>query len=116
MIEENFDINFGDKFVRKTQNKHVTSQILESDTAPANKPPQVIINDIDFDSLFGPIETALDSKKIVVTKVPSLTQTFGPPVTVHQLELRLLLKLRGRETQIYCHLCKVWLIFSYREI
>ena len=60
--EESFDITFDDNFVRKSEQIHVETYILESDVSLPGSPNPQVIHEVDFDSLFAPIEKPLDSE------------------------------------------------------
>ena len=62
LLEESFDVTFDDNFVRNSGPTHITTQIMESDAPlPGCMNPQTIL-EVDFETLFGPSKTALDSE------------------------------------------------------
>ncbi|KAL4573036.1 hypothetical protein LXL04_019829 [Taraxacum kok-saghyz] len=60
ITEESSDISFDDKFQRIATPIHVTTHILEADAPALGNPNLQVIHDLDFDSLFGPLITAID--------------------------------------------------------
>ena len=75
VIEESFDISFDDFHIRKPTNVTSVTFILESDIPEGYGP--VALPEIDYDTLFGPTETALNSE-INVNRAPQ-TQIVPPP-------------------------------------
>ncbi|KAL4570004.1 hypothetical protein LXL04_025653 [Taraxacum kok-saghyz] len=76
VIEESFDISFDDFHIRKPTVSTSVTFILESDIPEGYGP--VAIPEIDYDTLFGPTETALDSE-INANKAPQ-TQIVPPQI------------------------------------
>lgn len=62
VVEESFDISFDDLRVRKPFDNSSVTFILESDIPEGYG--QVKIAEIDYDTLFGPTETAWESEKV----------------------------------------------------
>ena len=74
VIEESFDISFDDLKIRKPVDNSSVTFILESDIPEGYGP--VVINEVDYDSLFGPVESAWDAETRV-THAPQ--QQILPP-------------------------------------
>ena len=84
-IEESFDVIFNDIFVQNSSPTHVTTHIMESDAPPDGSPNSQIIHEADFESLFEPLETALDllsrSRPSSSTDAPNSQNVSGPTPT-----------------------------------
>ena len=63
VIKESFDVTFDDYHIRHEQNKNGVTFILESDIPEGHGPINMGV--IDYDSLFGLWETALDAEKFL---------------------------------------------------
>lgn len=79
LIEENFDVTFNDLFFRNPSQIHTTSHIVESDIPYSIQPIQQVIVNIDFESLFGLPEIALDADVILLTE-PLLSTNSSRPL------------------------------------
>ena len=85
VIEESFDVTFDDNFVRNSGPTHVTTHIIESDAPPPECPNIQVIHEVEFETLFGPSETALDSesqtRQTSSTEAPVSQNVSGPTPT-----------------------------------
>ena len=71
IVEESSDISFDDKFCRLSTPAHITTYILQVDAPAPGSPNPQVIHDMDFDCLFGPQVTAIDSKVHIYSSGPS---------------------------------------------
>ena len=79
VIEESFDVSFDDFHIRKPVDNSTVTFILESDIPEGYGP--VIITEVDYETLFGPTETAWDAENNVIRNLqPQTPQIPLPPV------------------------------------
>ena len=90
VIEESFDVTFDDHHLRHDQNKNNVTFILESDIPEGHGPVNMGV--IDYDSLFGLLETALDSETFLsrplvapqlIAPQQAVPQPNGADIPVH---------------------------------
>lgn len=60
VIEESSDKTFDNNFIRFLERTHFRTHINEFDAPPPGSPYPQVIHEVDFESLFTPIETTLD--------------------------------------------------------